>query len=333
MKKRDNPTPKSTGKRPPRAVRDDVRVVVELDIFLDQSPRIVEETTRATEYHEALVTKLREVWEACRLQRLQWPPERPPPTGRLTVDIHLTKRPKHVSSEESELLLEEMATCARSVFLGETVEPLPINIRFARGEVKLRPSPTNDEESLVPKPKITDTKTLVDNEPPRREDNLQSPEDTIKALVDELIPTLSPQPEEKAAAIIAFHRALNQTYWQHLQGVVQPLIKALLEDIPPDYEGKRRRATLVNALLTTLEVGILVHDQQGRPHLCSAHPGRGRVSDEQGYLRLIERTASGPSRKSFSIPPLDQLQIVETPQLGQGGQDNSAHGTGTSRKI
>jgi hypothetical protein len=128
-----------------------------------------------------------------------------------------------------------------------------------------------------------------------------------------LIPTLSADPEQKAAAIIALNRTINLTYWQELRNEAEPLIKSLLENIPADYEGKRRRATLLNALLIALDRGILIHDQQGQPHVCSVQPVRGRETDEKGYLRLQEKSTSGSSRKNYPIPPLDEIQIIETP--------------------
>lgn len=169
--------------------------------------------------------------------------------------------------------------------------------------------------------------TLANESKTGQDSTVLSPEETIKKLVAELIPTLPGAAEDRAKTIIGLENTLSQTLHAAFQGEAESLIKSLLEDIPADYEGKRHRATLINGLLTALDRGILIHDQQGRPHVCSMHPVRGRGEDAQGYLRLIERVASGPSRKSFPIPSFDQLQIIESSRQGRNGQGENVHST------
>lgn len=113
--------------------------------------------------------------------------------------------------------------------------------------------------------------------------------------------------------MLGLNRDLHQTFWEVLGSEVIPLIKQLLQDIPGDYEGKKDRGKLVNGLLSARNLAILIHDDHGRPHLCSVQPVRARESDTKGNLRLLERTASGSSRRSYPIPSPDKLEIVEIP--------------------
>ena len=156
-------------------------------------------------------------------------------------------------------------------------------------------------------------------EPPPIESGLTE----LAPAIMRIIPRITGPPEAKAKAVIALNRSLNQTFWQELRAEAEPLIKSLFQDIPADYEGKRTRAFLINALLTAFEQGIVIRDDQGRPHVCGVQATHGRASDVTGSFRLLERTMTGSSRRTYSIPALDQLRIIRTqPREGerQGGQ-------------
>jgi hypothetical protein len=172
--------------------------------------------------------------------------------------------------------------------------------------------------------------TLIVTEPPPVRGPVLSPEEKIKELLAEQIPQLPSGAEEKAEAIIALNRTLNQTFWQGLRGEAEPLIKSLLENIPADYEGKRRSATLINALLAALDKGILVHDQDGRTYVCSVRATHARPTDTTGNFRLTSRTARGGSQRSFPMPSsLEQVQIVDTPRQERDGHEEPAPSTPT----
>ena len=158
----------------------------------------------------------------------------------------------------------------------------------------------------------------------------ESVETELAAAVTRLIfPKFPDAPEAKAKAIISLERTLNQTFRKTLQGQAEPLIKSLLQDIPADYDGKRDLAILINSLFAALDFGILIHDRNGHPRICSMQATRARPTDEKGQLRLCARSISNSSQRSFSLPPLDQLQIVETPREQTEQQVNSAETTRT----
>jgi len=140
-----------------------------------------------------------------------------------------------------------------------------------------------------------------------------------------LIPTLSSTPEEKAQEVLALSHRLNQVFWEELRGELLPTIKPLLQDIPSDYEGKRTRAALVNGLLSAFNLAILIRDDHGRPRHCSVYAVRARISDERGNLRLLERTASGSSRRSYPIPAPDKLELIESPRQEPEAAHQQSH--------
>jgi hypothetical protein len=167
------------------------------------------------------------------------------------------------------------------------------------------------------------------NKPP--DEPLSPPKESVEvelaAAVSRLIPKLPDPPEAKAKAIISLERVLHETYRTALRGEAEPLIKSLLQDIPADYAGKRDLTILINALFAALDFGILIHDRQGQPRVCSMQATRARPTDEKGQLRLCARSISSRSQRSFSLPPLDQLQIVETPR------EEQHHSAETTRTI
>jgi HEAT repeat protein len=128
-----------------------------------------------------------------------------------------------------------------------------------------------------------------------------------------LIPTLPADPEGKAREVVALTYTFNQAIRGALRDEMRPVVKQLLQDIPGDYEGKRERAALVNGLLTALDLGIQVHDDHGRPHVCGVIAARARETDYKGSFRLRERTVSGTSQKTYPVPSSpDQIQIIDT---------------------
>ena len=147
----------------------------------------------------------------------------------------------------------------------------------------------------------------------------------INAIVDtcrkELITTISSVPDEIVAEALDFAKsstwAIHTEVKESLVDKMRPIIiKLIVDDIPDDYEGKRNRATLVNGLLTALDLGILILDKQNRGHVCSMQAIRGRQSDEKGYLRLMERVRTGSSQKSYPMPSAGNFQVIETSHFG-----------------
>jgi hypothetical protein len=331
--------PEKTGTRRQGATAS--RLSLQFDLSADQPPRVVEETRRASEFREDIITRFQNEWQACRSQL----PERPPPVGQVTVDIHLTKRPGRLSQAEGLLLLNELAAGVRPIFRGEAAGPPPIDLPFARGGLTFHPAPasasvlakdadagqdaeeaTQDDNGLsvvddVPAGEEAPATPCTAKPPALQEEEITSGATAAEPLQAELvtrlrqlIPTLPPGPEEKVKAVLSLHRDLNQTFWHELRDELVPLIKPLLQDIPDDYEGKRVRASLVNSLLSIFNLAILIQDDQGRTHRCSLYAVHARESDEKGNLRLQERKASGSSRRSYPIPSLGQIQLIEVPQ-------------------
>jgi predicted RNA-binding protein with RPS1 domain len=128
-----------------------------------------------------------------------------------------------------------------------------------------------------------------------------------------LIPTLPADPEGKARQVLDLTHSFNQVFRGALRDEMRPVVKQLLQDIPGNYEGKRERAALVNGLLTALDLGIQVHDDHGRPHVCGVFAARARETDYKGSFRLRERTISGTSQKTYPVPSSpDQIEIIDT---------------------
>jgi hypothetical protein len=135
----------------------------------------------------------------------------------------------------------------------------------------------------------------------------------LVSRLKKLIPTLSSEPAQKAQEVLALNRDLNRAYWEELRGELVPLFKVLLSDIPSDYDGKKTRAACVNGLLSALHLTIVMRDDHGRAHRCSLYAVRARDSDLKGNLRLLEKTRTGSSQKSYPIPSPDKLEVIETP--------------------
>jgi hypothetical protein len=312
--------------------------------------------SRLRELYEDLVLHLGNLSERCRQQDSHR--ERKHAVG-LRLSMRLLERPRRWTQEEEQRLFDELESRAAPVFLGSDEQPPPIDLPFARVELRLDlnpaafgPEPDRDTRAAGIRPRVgggggadqtheagpvaelAKIDYIEDHDKDKthhEEEPLPSPAEQLKADLQRRLRRLilPADPEKKAETIIELNRSLNQGFWNELRAEAEPLIKSLFEHVPADFEGKRHRASLINALLTSLDRGIEIHDQHGRPHLCSAHAVRGRSSDAQGYLRLIERTRQGSSQRSFAVPSPEHVEIVEASYRERGGQEGTPRGSRT----
>jgi len=287
-----------------------------------QHVEAMRDTAPYKEYYEEISIRLFNVWSECQSLTL---PEGRSEAGLLSVEIDFAEPPRAWPVAAGAQLLDELAAHARLIFLGSRDEPRPVVLAVARAKMAFQPLPVLDllaalskKETLEDNKRIIHYEIVIVDETPDQDKALQSLTEQFTSnfvsRLKRLIPLLPQDPEAKAQALIALNRSFDEAFWTAVRGELTPLIKPLLQDVPSDYDGKRARAALINAVLSAYGLAIQIEDDHGRRHLCSLYAVRARESDGKGNLRLLERTASGSSRRSYSIPAPDHLQLVETPR-------------------
>ncbi len=193
--------------------------------------------------------------------------------------------------------------------LGKIQNGTSLDFSNRRGRVPPAPPPESEPESPEP-PAATG---------PQAVEQVLGRTAELAARLRGWVSHLPADPEEKARAVLAVRRALDEQFREGLRESMRPVIVQLLGVIPPDYRGKQERAALVNGLLDTLNLAVVVRDADGHPHECGLQAVRARESDERGNLRLQDRRTGGGGRprRIFAIPPLEELKVSDLPHQGE----------------